>query len=100
MFRADAPRLAVERIGMPQIVHVGMDYAGVRIGLDQGLGALASFPEEPAIGSTVFGHTDMTPGHAGIDAISVFPIGGDVPFPITRFVFNCPERAWHLFRSW
>jgi hypothetical protein len=95
MLCTDTPCFAVERVGMPEIVHMWVDYARARIGLDQYQAALAGLPEGSSVGLTALRDTDMAAGHAWIDAIGIPPVGGDIALPVSGFEFNCPQSPRH-----
>src|SRR6185503_6134260 len=94
---AHAPGLAVERVGMSEIIRMGVDHAGARIGFDQDLSRLTRLAEEPPIGFAVLRHAEMATGHAWRDAIGIIPRGGDFALPVGGLVFDCAQGPRHAF---
>lgn len=84
--RLDAPLIAVDPVGVADVVGVAVNLARFRIRFDQDHVALAGFAEEAAVARRVVGATDadMAAGHAGIDPVGIDPIGGLAALPVRR----------------
>ena len=69
----DAPFGAIERIGVPRIVGVAVEFIGARVRFHEKPARQAGFAEHAAIGGAGLTSTNMTAGHSWGDSVGIDP---------------------------
>ena len=99
MSGADAPGIAVELIGMADIVLVTVQFIGTRVGFHQQAVGQAGLAEHAAIGFAFGVGTDMATGRARIHPVAVDPPGGGFFRSVTRLEFEGTRGPGYTFGS-